>query len=174
MSAFVVDPEHVNVMIWAGLEPSRYMPVLRWTTDIIENNMPHPDAEPDYSGFGRPYNVFELRPDSKNRVGQMLLDVNAASVNYRYSENNAFIYGYQRPRDTHWSVPELLKAIHCYEYQTCERSDWEQSEAYAFCKALERRLINKLPGYDDGPWEITASSVSAYERKTAELKAARR
>jgi hypothetical protein len=68
------------------------------------------------------------------------------------------------------TIPELLNAVHCYEYQACEHPGWETSEAHAFCKALERRLISKLPGYNDGPWAISRTSIPAAVRKRNELK----
>ena len=50
-------------------------------------------------------------------VGQLLVDANAASVNHRYEEDNAYVYAWQRPRHTDWSPVELLGAIAGYEYQ---------------------------------------------------------
>ena len=89
----------------------------------------------------------------------MLIDENAASVNYRYDENELFVYRYQRPRHTTWSAVELLKTVDCYEYQSCEHPGWAQSQAHAFCESLRARLIGTLPGYDDASWGITPSTV---------------
>jgi hypothetical protein len=34
-----------------------------------------------------------------------LLDENATSVNYRYSENNTYTYQYEHPQHTGWTAP---------------------------------------------------------------------
>ncbi|GIW55025.1 MAG: hypothetical protein KatS3mg082_1429 [Nitrospiraceae bacterium] len=37
-----------------------------------------------------------------------------------------------------------MKALGCYRYQSCETPDWEQTEAYQFCKALEGAMVHEL------------------------------
>lgn len=143
MSAFVVHPEHINVLIWAGLHHLRSHAPLRW-------------------GFGNPSDIAELTLDNATAVGRILLEANTASVNHLYDElhdNVAARYTYRQPRHTGWSLPELLNALHCYEHQTCEHPGWNTSQAHAFCQALQQRLIHLLPGYTDGPWAITTTSA---------------
>lgn len=141
MSAFIVDPEHINVMIWAAAHKvNRHHGPLRWY-------------------YGNPTHAGQVSHDNVDQVGQMLLDENAASVNYRYTEDDVFVYEYRPPQHTNWSVVELLKAIDCYEYQACEHPDWAQSQAHAFCQALRLRLISALPGYDAASWRITPNTV---------------
>ena len=48
----------------------------------------------------------------------------------------------------------VLKAISCYEYQSCEHPGWHTSEARQFCSVLRDHMISMLPGYDDAQWEI--------------------
>ena len=52
----------------------------------------------------------------------------------------------------------MLGAINCYEYQACEHPGWKASEARSFCEALTARMIHMLPGYGNGPWEVTDAS----------------
>ena len=148
MSAFIVHPEHINVLIWAGLYHLRGNAPLRW-------------------GFGNPSDVAELTPDNATHVGRILLEENTASVNYRYNEHHdiASSYTYRQPRHTGWSLPELLNAVHCYQHQACEHPGWETGQAHAFCESLQRRLIHLLPGYANGPWAITNTSVPAAHRQ---------
>jgi hypothetical protein len=174
VSAWIVEREHIHVLIWAGLRPDPYG-VLTWRTAIPDGSQRHPDSEETGSlGLPLPYNKFELRPDTANRVGQMLVNTNRASVNHRYagsedSDGRLFVarkpavYRYPRcgPRELGWSGAELLKAINCYAYQSCELDDWSDSEAQAFCEALKDRLICRLPGYDDAPWGIDIRSRAA-------------
>lgn len=140
MSAYIVDPEHIHTLLWAASRPFIPYGPLRWYYD-------------------NPTRAGEATSDTLDVVGQMLLDANAASVNYRYDEDELYVYAYQRPRHSTWTNVDLLKALACYEYQSCETADWATSQAHAFCAALRHRLIQSLPGYDAGPWEITADTV---------------
>ena len=53
-----------------------------------------------------------------------------------------------------------------------EHPGWERSQAKSFCDALQQRLITTLPGYTDGPWLITASSLPASIERRSRLRAA--
>jgi hypothetical protein len=87
-------------------------------------------------------------------AGQMLWDENFRSVNYRYTEEkSAPAYSFKRNLQPIDPIV-VLKQISCYEYQSCEHSDWESSEAKAFCSALQGKMISWLPGYDDAPWGV--------------------
>lgn len=149
MSAFLVDPEHIHVMIWAGMERrygGRYSP-LSWY-------------------WGNPGERGILDHQSADAVGQMLLDANAASVNTRYEEDNAYVYQYQRPQYRTWQPVELLKAIDCYEYQACEVRDWPASQAYAFCQSLRKAVIRGIADYSEAnTWSIMTSSMPLAEVK---------
>lgn len=98
-------------------------------------------------------------------VANMLWQENIKSVSHRYpGETTATLPGPVGENHTitiedichnHWPVfdpVQVIKAIHCYEYQTCEHPEWEQSQAFAFCKHLERAAIDVLPGYEDAEW----------------------
>ena len=146
MSAFVVHPEHINVLIWAGLQDPR-LGALRWQTARL--------AE-------------ELQPENASEVGQMLLDANVAAVNYVYGETSETeTYRYYPPRQRGWTGVELLIALHCYRYQSDEHPDWEGSQAQAFVDALESRIVHRLPGYTSGPWAITPHSIPAAAKRSA-------
>ena len=58
-------------------------------------------------------------------------------------------------------VVEALKALDCYEYQSCEHPEWETSEAFEFCRAMRNLLIGCLPGYDAAQWEWDDAPVAA-------------
>jgi len=129
MSAWIVSDEHLRVMLWAGMDRIGPFGTLRWKV-------------PGDSGA---YN--ELTRDTAAAVGQMLMEQNGASVNYRYSESIAYRYSHGRPASTEWELVDVLTAIDCYEYQACETPDWEQTEAAAFCDALRGALVHELPGW---------------------------
>ncbi|WP_084253603.1 hypothetical protein [Mycobacterium avium] len=141
MTAFVVHPEHINVLIWAGLQRAVGAGPLSWY-------------------YGNPSWRGVLEPDTATDVGQMLLAENVASVNHYSTEQQDKVnYTYRTPIQTAWTTPELLNALHCYRYQASDRPDWKTSQACAFVDALESRLIRRLPGYTEGPWGIGPDSV---------------
>ncbi len=82
------------------------------------------------------------------------------SVTYRYSgrigddEKQAaasYRFAYSaRPL----SPVQLIKAVHCLDYQSCETEDWESSIAWRICRAIIAAATGRLPGYDRAKWEI--------------------
>lgn len=46
----------------------------------------------------------------------------------------------------------LAKVMACYEYQSCEHTKWEESDAHKMCRWFSGNLLKKLPGYDEQPW----------------------
>lgn len=131
MSAFIVSTAHINALVNAGYRA------------CVANSLSW------YVGAER----RTLTSDNLDAVGAMLMQANAASVDYRYRETNQVPYYRHTFRHTRPAV-EVLKLVDCYEYQSCERPDWPQSEAHAYCAALRERLIGQLPGYDAAPWAI--------------------
>jgi len=119
MSAFIVDPEHIHVLLWATSRTTSPYGPLAWYYD-------------------NPTRKGELTPDTRDDVGQMLVDENAASVNYRYDEDDAYIYAYQQPQHTTWTDVEILKALDCYQYQSCEHPAWRDMPS--------PRLLPRPPG----------------------------
>ena len=138
MSAFLVSREHIHVLVHAALHGS-------W-------NLKRGSEFSIYTSGGTRY-VFTF--EDENCLGQILETENLRSVNFRYQTADAIEvpYEYKTPRGQHTPI-QLIKAIHCYEYQACECNDWKDTVAYAFCHTLEQKLIQQLPGYDAAPWGI--------------------
>ncbi|MDM0116879.1 hypothetical protein QTI66_32655 [Variovorax sp. J22R133] len=90
---------------------------------------------------------------------------NVRSVNYRYNERakcTGFVF---KPVADLPAPIVILKASHCYDYQSCERPDWEATKAYKLSQsitALARAQVGHpsvvedrlLPGWDDAPWGL--------------------
>ena len=130
MSAFIVSNEHVSAMMQAARKS-------------------YPD---DMASYYWNEERCYFNADSQE-AGQILVDENFRSVNCRYDENTLpDTYAYSAPRS--YTGVEILKAIACYEYQSCETDDWKESEAYAIAKALESRAIRMIPGYNAAEWCI--------------------
>jgi len=98
----------------------------------------------------------QVTRDTAAAVGAALFAENVASVTYRYD----FALTVDPYVATNASPPatdpvQVLKAVQCYEYQTCEHPGWLDSAARLFCEHLTSAAIGRLPGYEDAAWEIT-------------------
>jgi hypothetical protein len=106
----------------------------------------------------------------------MLLDENVKSVNYRYEGSP--LTDLPGRIDAEWVVPfvfhfvthipkamETIKMVNSLAYQSCEHTEWESSNAKAFCDALIHVKIGELPGYDDAKgWEWEDADYYAADR----------
>ena len=167
MSAFEVSELHIHALLTAGLHNHRTgygqsVSPLRWFAPSTETEGDHERGEPWGPAMIEHYKQRqrELTPETAGQVGAMLMAENRRSVNHRYDETQEeapYVFEKLPGRPDPIIV---LKAISCYEYQSCEHPEWEESEAHAFCEALRHRMIAALPGYDDADaWEITDSRV---------------
>jgi len=136
VSAFLVSAKHIAALVDASIAiRAKY----HGLTDSMENT-------------------------KRDRALKMLAVENACSVNDRYFTSKARGGIPENPVEefpafelhvlTRVGIVSLLKAIDCYEYQSCEHAGWEGSDAERFCRELRCSLISFLPGYDDAPWGI--------------------
>lgn len=164
MSAYTVHNEHIRTLIWAGQNFGRPHEPLTWIA-------PKTPAYPETLTVTELATHRQLTTDTAESIGQILLDTNVTSVNYRYDENEPCVYDHGTPAHTQWTAVEILSAISCYEYQACEHPEWTTSEAKTIIEALRDRLISTLPGYSDGPWEITPDTKPYAVTRREELRA---
>ena len=144
MSAFEVSAETIHVLVNAAMS-GVHERGLSWYTGAERHHV---------NGMGG----GERTP---GEVGAMLLAENRASVNDRYDEDE-IEQPYEFDRFGHSMRPvEVLKAIGCYEYQSCEHEGWKASEAHAFCRALQSKMIGQLDGYSEAPWDWSADDLRA-------------
>mgnify|MGYP001565145511 CR=1 FL=1 len=167
MSAFMVNKTHLDYLITAGLRYTRHG-ALSWFAPAEEppEETTHQRGQPwgpgavAYAATRR----RELTAETADRVGAMLAAENRRSVDHRYNEDELEeFYTFTRypgsgergsaSRPTLDPI-QVLKAISCYEYQSCEHPEWEQSEAHDFCRVLRHTVVAALPGYDEAAWEI--------------------
>ncbi len=113
--------------------------------------------------------------DELQDAATMLRNANVQSVNYRYQdEREPFMVSDLVPTFAlNWAdvindryadrlnPVQVLKAINCLEYQSCETPDWTSSPAYEWLQALAHLTISKLDGYDDAAWEIPDAPQAA-------------
>jgi hypothetical protein len=143
----MVSTTHIDAMLTAGLAYAIPGGPLYWYW--AEPHAVNPAAKQRYA----------LTPQTAGTVGALLLAENRRSVDHRYREEE-WEEPYLFTRLPGWPDPAVvLKAVHCYEYQSCEHPGWETSQAYAFIRRLERAAIYRVPGYEDAPWEIGSREV---------------
>ena len=135
MSAFIVNQNHINALVSA----------------MLDGHMSY------WDGHNR---VFVTRHNAEE-TGRILLAENVRSVNYRYrgeiddDEKNAAA-SYRFTQFTRRLSPvQLIKAVHCLDYQSSENEDWENSIAWRICQIIIFHATTQLPGYDNARWEIT-------------------
>lgn len=158
MSAFVVSKEHIDAIVALSIKQGN----LRFTWFSED-----PDSiewTGDYSAHTAAMREIHREANlmTADSIGQMLAFENAASVLYRYPDHDNSEYvpewttddSYRYPGNVRRPTPvEGLKLIACLEYQSCEHPGWKSSEARRFLEALRDDLINRLPGYEEAPWE---------------------
>lgn len=104
-----------------------------------------------------------LANSSDDELGRKLLRENMLSLASRYNDavDEAAIrsYRYDHARAIRVLAASgaprtvaIIKAFHCYAYQTCEHNEWEESETKAICDRIVNGLCHRLDGYDKAPW----------------------
>jgi len=152
MSAFVVSHSHIDLLV----ETAMFGPAgtrRNWHTFTYYHRTPN---EPDLSA-GRERTIRPGDYAAANRLGQLLLNENVSSVNYRYPGDPELPAdeSYQCRTTARLSAVDVLMALDGYEYQSCEHPGWRTSEAHSFTDALRRALIGHLPGYSESDcWAI--------------------
>lgn len=143
MSAFLVSDAHIDALVTVAL------------FGVAEKTAASGNWHGPYVGNpARPVDVHNA-----NRVGEMLIRENEASIKARYPSDKTppapdYVYPFHRLPVPAISAVAALKLLDCYEYQACEHTGWESSAAKRFCNHLQGRLISCLPGYDAAPWAI--------------------
>jgi hypothetical protein len=159
MSAWIVSKEHIDALVSAALVCAQENgSSFRWY-----------DADDNHS-----HELTYTDTVRANQVGRMLWAENLASINARYIDTidhpencpgpNDFngietVGDYVFKRTPRIPPVAILKAISCYEYQSCEHEEWKTSQAHEFCATLRDHVINLLPGYDEAPWGLDADDI---------------
>jgi hypothetical protein len=120
---------------------------------------------------------------SKDKLGQMLVTECVASVSYRYPNDDVQKGELPGPCDAYYVKPyrwedpkyrpsaaELLNAINCYMYQSCEHPGWKSSTAHQFCEELVVKIeslvqagigyCNIWPEYEAAPWDFDEEAIA--------------
>jgi hypothetical protein len=135
MSAFIVSDYHINALVtWAANRHAFNAVTYYW------------------AGRSR-----DVRSDPQ-RIANVLYAENVRSVNARYDDAEpAHGFNYVGTGRTGLSAyrlspVQIIKACHCLAYQSCETSDWEDTEAFAILRGIEDAAVRSLAGYDEADW----------------------
>lgn len=115
MSAFIVDKEHIDVLVNAMAQYG--------VTDGVTGQRSYRD------------------------LGQLLWSENVRSVDHRYASANVRRRYTLRTTEGSLNPLAVLKAIDCYEYQSCEHPNWPHSETYSWIAMLRDAIYAAHPKY---------------------------
>lgn len=118
----------------------------------------------------------------KDALGRILWNENRESVRARYADADAIwpdvadVEDYTH-RDAYVTTVAIVKACHCYAYQSCEHEGWAKSPGKRIVDVLEKSALHALgttyealsrtPAYAAAPWEISDDDVYREERNAA-------
>ena len=153
MSAYLCDNEHISYLVqsamWVGRKTG--------------------------GGFYWYEDGESHRVDDRNEleVGQMLREENLKSLEaYALPESRWLWEGhedYEEVTPFTWetcsNIIQIIKAVHCYQYQSCEHRGWLGSGAKNFTDTLLHLAVGLLPGYDEAEWGAPEPSVFRPARK---------
>ena len=106
--------------------------------------------------------VYFSKHEDTDFLGSILKTANYESVNYRYQEatpceayryNGNGIVPYLGSPVISWG--QVLLAVRCYEYQSCEAPTWGESLAKAVCSAIRLKVCGIIAEEEDAEWEWT-------------------
>ena len=121
MSAFVVNKRHIDAMLTTTLGMARSDGGFRWLApgDCEETDYQRGEVWGSTAVASVTTRTRYLTHENVNNVGRMLLFENMRSVAHRYNETLELPeYGFSLGRSL--TPVELLSAINCLEYQSCE------------------------------------------------------
>jgi hypothetical protein len=159
MSAFVVDPAHIDVMLSVAIHGPGEVRPGRWSAPYVLELLP---------GAEDPGPITAKVADL---AGRALLRECIASVSFHDKAASGDLPVPMPPVDAEhyeWTdfgrlltIAEALCAIDGYEYQSCEHPGWWASGSSHFCHRFRKALVRCLPGYEEAAWEWTAEMALA-------------
>jgi hypothetical protein len=173
MSAFIVSTEHIDALVAAALTtPPNYSGYrFTWWWEGEHRELTHSNAD-QVGSMLLSENVrsveFRYSPPGREAIyGEGWESDTLFELPGTYREET-IAPGVAPVEVPEWLTPytfpvgrakvrppvDVLKLISCFEYQSCEHAEWEESEAFAFCKSLQSKMIGLLPGYDQAKWSL--------------------
>lgn len=157
MSAFICGPDHFKALCLFAAASSR---------GSLNVHPRYCRGEVQKIPFER--DSFKLA----EAYAEVLYRENIRSVRHRYPEGDLpgpitptlrirITLADARSITGHLPPISILKMCDCLEYQSCETDNYRETDAYDLLNQIRRAAINKLPGYDDAPWDYYAPDKAA-------------
>lgn len=125
MSAWMVSPAHVTLLLDAYVATNRYG---------------EPMSQDELSELGRGL-LAECHRSICHRYPE--------DAEPRLFEDYVYEFAADEP-----DLIVALKQVSCYEYQSCEHPGWETSGARGWCQAIRNQIVEALPGMEEAPWGV--------------------
>ena len=161
MSCYIVENEHVKQL--AGYLCNQDYP----TIERLAINFA--------KGFERDLKTRMVESDKlATHFANALMAENYKSVSYRYSdvadsENEKFppitVTLCEVLRTDQIPAINILTAVECLEYQSCECPNWDDTYAKRICDAIRSLAIRRLPGKSTANW----GTPWVFERPASEV-----
>lgn len=128
MSAFIVNDYHINALITYGVQNNAQY----WT--------------------GKEWVYFN--EDTAWSLATKLYRANVQSVNSRYKQRTRSTgFKYKPVGVSHLLPADIIRACDCLDYQSCERKEWERSQAKKALIAIREKAIDALAKCSSA-WEL--------------------
>ena len=125
MSAYIMTDDEINIIVSYFIEP-----------------MQARDAGA-YVKVGDNYDYLNIMNSAQ--VAKILKDENIRSVNNRYNDNTESVYEFEYiPSARKRPVGNIIGALDCLEYQSCESDDWQTTNAWTIICQLRKHLLKQI------------------------------
>ena len=165
MSAWICSQLHIKALaIYATTKTGREFG--RATkNEHGESNLSKWEKVADFPLVHLDFTIEEHDLSDATTVARILMTENIKSVCHRYDEEEEKYYVQElsvdvtpadraRAKALQFTPVQLIKLIHCLDYQSCEHPGWKDSLAKRILDDLEAVLVHQIPGYEDAPWGI--------------------
>lgn len=125
MSAYIMNDDEINTIVSYFIDPNHTV-----------------DGSP-YLKIGDSYDY--LNAENSSKVAAILMAENVKSVNAKYGDNEQPAYAFEYLPQAHKRpVGNIIGALDCYEYQACETSDWDTSNAHDIIAGFRKHLLKVI------------------------------
>lgn len=129
MSAYIMNDDEINYIVSYFIDPSHSIDGGAWLH------------------IGDEYNYLTSKNSAE--VAKILQAENVRSVNNRYGDDTPNTYEFEYiPAARKRPVGNIIGALDCLEYQSCETDDYHQSNAYEIMQGLRKHLLKTIAEKD--------------------------
>lgn len=172
MSAFVVGTDHIDYLVtavttWHGLHSVSTL----YLSDTQAEQVVAAGGEVEgyQYGAGQTWNPAR-QPDA---LGRLLLGENITSVRHRYPGEPdtdlpgprpwvpAHEYTYRSVSPVFMSPAQVIRAIECWQYQTCEYTGADTAPGWLLTDRLYRVAVDRILDGSDLQWEWDRATAAA-------------